>query len=118
MLADSLTITYNAVAVTLNKVTEANFSSQYYGEATGMRFNLSVKHTIPPVGKGDESHLIKLQVEHFDPATGTYIRSVAPWVVIKTLDNSQDTTQAFRATKALIGLMSDAFVNQIIGRQS
>lgn len=117
MLADSLTITYNAVAVTLSKVTESNFTSQYFGEATGMRFTLDVKHTIPPVGKGDESHLVKLTVEHFD-GTGTYIRSVSPWAVIKTLDAVQDSTAALRATKALIGLLTDAFVTQIIGRQS
>lgn len=117
MLADTLSITYNAVAVTLNKVSEANFTSQYFGESSGLRFTLDVKHTIPPVGKGDESHLVRLTVEHFD-GSGVYQRTVSPWVVIKTIDNVQDSTASLRATKALIGLLTDAFVTQIIGRQS
>jgi hypothetical protein len=117
VLANTLTVTYNAVAVTLTKVTEANYTSQYFGENSGMRFTLDVKHHIPPVGKGDESHLVKLSVEHFD-ANGVYIRTVSPWVSIKTFDQVQDSTASLRATKALIGLMTDAFITQILGRES
>lgn len=117
MLADSLTITYNAVSVTLKKVTEANYSSSYFGENAGIRFTLDVKHTIPATGKGGEQHLLKLSTEHYD-ANGVYVRTVSPWLVIKTFDGVQDSTLALRAAKALVTLASDAFLTQVIGRES
>jgi len=117
MLADQLTITYNAVAVTLNRATESNYSSSYFGESTGLKFTLDIKHTIPARGQAGESHLVKLTVEHFD-GNGVYVRSVSPWMVIKTFDAVQDSTAATRAANALVGLMTSTFVSSIVGRQS
>lgn len=117
MLADTLSITYNAAAVTLNKVTEANYASQYYGEASGLKFTLDVKHVVPQSGKVGESHLVKLSVEHFD-AQGVYVRTVSPWLSMKTFDAVQDTVAVQRATKALVGLLTNSFVDAISARQS
>jgi subtilisin-like proprotein convertase family protein len=117
MLADTLSITYNAVAVTLNKIREQNFTSTYFAESSAGKFTLDVKHTIPPQGGTGESHLVKLTVEYFD-ANNVYQKSVSPWVVIKTFDGAQNATDALRASKALVGLLSDAFLTQVIGRMS
>lgn len=118
MLADTLTITYNAVSVTLNRASEANFQSVYFGENAGLKFTLDIKHTVPARGQvGDESHLCKLSVEHFD-ANGVPVRVVSPWVVLKTFGGTQDSTASLRAAKALVGLLTDSFLTSIIGRVS
>jgi hypothetical protein len=117
MLADTLTITYNAVAVALKKTSEANYTSSYYAENGGRKFTLDVKHTLPKKGAPDESHVVKLTVEHFD-ANGLATRVVSPWVVIKTFDAPQDSAAALYAANALIGLMTSTFNADIIARQS
>jgi hypothetical protein len=117
MLADTLSITYNAVAITLNKVKESNYTSQYYAESGTMKFTLDVKHTIPPSGGDGESHLVKLTVEYYD-ANGVYQRSVSPWLVIKTFDGAQNSTDAHRAGLALVGLLTSGFLTNIVGRMS
>lgn len=117
MLADTLSITYNAVAVVLNKIRENNYTSAYYAESGGNKFTLDVKHTIPGKPGEDESHLVKLTVQYFD-GNGVYKKSVSPWMVIRTFDGTQDATDALRASKALVGLLADPFLTSIIGRQS
>lgn len=117
MLADTLTITYNAASVTLNKVTEANYRSKYYAEGTGVKYHLDIQHTVPAAGQPGESHLVKLTVEHFD-TNGVFVRSVNAWMVIRSPDASQDSTAALRAANALVSLTTSAFNTLVIGRQS
>lgn len=117
MLADTLSITYNAVAITLNKVKEANYTSTYYAENGTNKYTLDVKHTIPAAGQDGESHLVKLTVEYFD-ASGVYQKSCSPWFVVKTFDASQNSTDALRAANALVGLLTSAFLTNIVGRMS
>jgi len=118
MLADTLTITYNAVSVTLNKIKEANYSSTYFAENSTGKFTLDVKHTVPAVGADGESHVVKLTVEYFDSVSGAYLKSCSPWFVVKTFDAPQNSTDAIRAANALVGLLTSTFVTQIVGRQS
>lgn len=117
MLADTLSITYNAVAVTLNKISEQNYTSTYFAENGGNKFTLNVKHTIPQKGGEGESHLVKLDVEYFD-AQGVYLRTISVWTVIKTFDGVQNSVDALRAVNALVALTTSAFNDKIIGRMS
>lgn len=116
MLADPLSITYNAVAISMKKIKEANGASQYYAENGGRKFTLDFSHTIPPNGKGGESHLAKLTVEHFD-ANGIFLRSVSPWSVVKTFDQPQVAADAEYAARALRDLLTNAVITQLVGRE-
>lgn len=118
MFADTLQITYNAVAVTLNRITEANFSSTYYGESSGNKYTLEIKHTIPRKGATGESHVCKLSVEYFDGTTGAYLRTEDVWTVVRTTDAAQNSTTALRSANALVGLTTSAFMQSLIARQS
>lgn len=117
MLADTLTITYNAVSVTLNKVTEANFKSKYYAEGSGIKYHLDVQHTVPAAGQPGESHLVKLTVEHFD-SNGVYVRSAQAWTVVRSPDAPQDSVASTRCANALTSLTTSGFVTLLVGRQS
>lgn len=117
MLANTLTITYDAASVELTKISEQNNASTYFGEALSKKFTLEVKHTIPQRGQAGESHLVKLTVEHFDGSM-VYLRGVSPWVVIKTFDGVQDSAAAVAATSALLGALDAPMITSIVGRQS
>jgi hypothetical protein len=117
MLANTLTITYNAVSVTLTRATEANYQSSYFGENAGNKFTLEIKHIVPARGSAGEAHTAKLTVEYFD-ANGVYLRSESAWQTIKTFDQSQNSVTVSRTAKALSGLMTSAFVDQLVARES
>lgn len=117
MLADPLSITYNAVAISMKKVREDGGSSSYYAENGGRKFDLNFSHTVPAVGKGGESHLAKLTVSHHD-ANGVFLRSVSSWTVVKTFDQPQVAVEAEYAARAVRDLLSNALVTQLVGRES
>lgn len=117
MLADTLTITYNAVAVVLNKTTEHNNTSTYYAESGGNKFTLEVKHTLPKTPGEGESHLVKLTVQYFD-GNGVYLRTQSVWTVFKAIDAGQNSTDALRAANAHVGLLTSAFNANILARMS
>lgn len=117
MLADPLSITYNAVAISMKKIKEQNGASTYYAENGGRKFTLDFSHTIPATGKGGESHLAKLTVEHFD-ANGIFLRSVSAWTVVKTFDQPQVAVDAEYAGRAVRDLLANAFLTQLVGRET
>lgn len=120
MLDNTLTMTYSAESVTLVRVAEQNYSSTYRGQSAAgtEKFTLSVNHTIPQRGGNGESHLVRLDCEHYD-ADGIYVRTSSAWTVIKTFDApqvdalSQSTFEGFQSILAISGLDS-----KIIGRES
>lgn len=118
MLDNTLTINYAATPVTLTKVSEQNFSSEYFGENGNDKFNLSVKHTIPARGQPGESHLVRLDVEHYD-AEGTYLRTSSAWTVIKTFDGTQNSTACENTVASLQDFTAVAVnIAKVIARES
>lgn len=119
MLDNTLSIDYAATTgITLTRVNQDNYSSEYYGETGDMKFKLNVKHTIPARGLAGESHLVRLDVEHYD-AEGTYMRTSSAWIVVKTFDSTQDTTAVSATALALQGVTDDAtFIGKIAARES
>lgn len=117
MIGDPVQITYNTVAKDLVRVNQDNFGASYYLEDGTERFNLSVKHTIPAKGKPGESHLVRLDVEHYD-ANSVLLRTASAWTVIRTDNGIQDATSSSRAALALLGLLTSANITKVLSRES
>lgn len=119
MIADPISITYNAVVKSLNKINQDSYGSVYYLDDTTnlMRFTMTVKHTIPAAGKFPESHLMRLDVEHLN-ADGSLLRKVSSWGVTKTDSNTQDLVSAQRAIAAFLTAYTTTNTNKMLGRES
>lgn len=117
MIGETASITYNGVAKTLSRVNQDNFGAQYYLEESGIRYNLSVKHTIPPRGKPGESHMVRLDVEHYD-ANGVLLRTASSWTVIRTDVGIQDSTSSNRAALALQTFLTSTNIGKLVSRES
>lgn len=117
MFGDTIGITYNAVAKTLNKVNQDNYGAEYYLEETGIRYRASVAHTIPKAGQPGESHMFRLDVEHYD-GNNVLLRTASSWAVIRTSDAVQDSTSSTRSANAMVGFLSGANVTKLVNRES
>lgn len=100
MLDNTLTLTFDTTDVVLTRVTDQNYSSTYRGESGSNKFTLKFSHTIPDRGSAGESHLVRLDVEHYD-AEGVYLRTSSAWTVIKTFDGTQDSAACAHVVAAL-----------------
>lgn len=116
-LGDPISITYNAVAKNLVKINQDSYGSEYFLDDSTERYTLSVKHTIPPKGGAGESHLVRLDVEHYD-GSGVLLRTSSAWSVIKTFDGAQDVASSQYTAEALVDFLTDANVAKVVGRES
>lgn len=117
MIGDTVSLTYDAVTKTLSKINQDNYGAVYYLEDGLERFTMSVKHTIPGRGKPGESHLVRLDVEHYD-AEGALLRTSTAWTVVRTDQGIQDSASSEAAANALVAWLSAANVTKIVGRES
>jgi hypothetical protein len=117
MIGDPITLTYNAGSITMNRINQDNHGAEYYAASGNDRFTLSVKHTIPARGKAGESHLARLDVEHYD-ATGVLLRTASAWSVIRTDNGIQSVTNAENAAKALTAFLTAANITKLVTRES
>jgi hypothetical protein len=116
MFADPLAITYNAAAKNLNRINQDGYTSEYFLDGTTLKFTASVKHTIPAKGGSGESHMLRLDVDTYD-ASGVYVRRCSAWVVAKTFDNSQNSTDLGYALDALITALTTTNKAKLLGRE-
>lgn len=116
MFGDTIGITYNAVAKTLKKVNQDNYSAEYYLEDIDMRFSMKIAHTIPAKGAAGESHLVRLDVEHY--AAGVLTSTVSVWSVYRTDIAVQDSTNSLRAADALVAFLTSANNVKVLARES
>jgi hypothetical protein len=117
MIGDPITLTYNAGSITMNRINQDNHGSEFYAASGNDRFTLSVKHTIPARGKPGESHLARLDVEHYD-ANGVLLRTASAWTVIRTDNGIQNITNSENATKALTAFLTAANITKLVNRES
>lgn len=119
MIGDTIGITYNTVAKTLSKVNQDSYGADYFlDDSTNlMRFTMKVRHTIPARGKSGESHMIRLDVEHYD-SSGVLLRTASAWKVIVTNDGVQDLTSSQRVQAALLTAETTTITNKMLGRES
>lgn len=116
-LSDPIALTYDGGTVNMPRINQDNYGAEYYAESGTKRLTLSVKHTIPAKGKAGESHLVRLDVEHYD-ANGLLQRVASAWTVIRTDSGIQDQESSEDATEALVALLSAANITKVVGRQS
>lgn len=122
MLANSLTITYDGAAVTLNRLTQTGYTGMFQGaDALGNILTLEVKHTFPSKpGAGVESHLAKLTYDEYATSDGilAIARSTVAHLVIKTNVGIENDGISLKVKKALDTFATDANVNILLARRS
>jgi len=120
MLAESITLTNGTNNTVFTKRREGNFSSEYRGvtDITGEICILTVNHTLPGRGQPNESHLVKVVIQHLD-ANGDYSHSTQGHVVLKTLDNIQDADDSNEAAQMLHAFLANGtYRDKIIAGES
>lgn len=118
MFANTLSVTIGGTAVTLTRVNQDNFGSTYFGVDGTDKVELVISHELPKArGASGESHLVRMNIEHYDVA-GVYQRQSSAWVVIKTFDGTQDATHSLECFDALRGLVTSTMAGQLINRES
>lgn len=119
MLDNTITVDLGAdLGIVLTRVNQDNFSSQYFGEGSANeKITLNVKHDIPSRGAAGESHLVRLDVEHYG-IDGAYLSTSSAWVVIKTFDGIQVSQSSVDTQTGLAGILAPAFVAKIVARES
>lgn len=116
--ADPITFAYDGGNITLNRVASPDFGAVYYGTGTNLTINLTVKHNIPGVGKDGESHLCRVDIDHFDATTGAFKRRASAWCAIRTDGTPQDSENSEDVTEALVDFLSDGNITKLVSRQS
>jgi hypothetical protein len=119
MLTSPITATYDSESISLNRINQDNYSAEYFGQtAAGTeRITLKVAHTIPKRGGDQESHLVRVDVEHFD-AEGVYSHTSSAWDVIKTFDGVQVAADSILAYDLLVDILDSSTIAAVVGRQS
>jgi hypothetical protein len=117
-ITDPLTFAYDSGNITLNRINQDNYGSVFYGTGTDLAVTLTFKHTIPPIGGDGESHLVRVDVDHFDSTTHEFVRRSSAWCAIRTDGTPQDSENSEDVTEALVDFLSDANITKVVGRQS
>lgn len=121
MIGDSIAVTYNSVAKTLQKINQDNYGAEYFLDdvaTSGIRFTLTVKHTIPARGAFGESHVMKLKCEFVNATTFLIDRTCSSWGVLRTDDGLQDLTSSQRVQAALLTALTAGNTTKMLGRES
>lgn len=121
MLDNSISITYNAEAVTLYRLNQDGYTGLFQGAlASGDDLTLEVKHTIPSAPGKPEQHLCKLTLVQYAVVNGvtTLSRTTSVHTVIKTSFGVEDDTTSLRLKKALDTFMTDVTVDKVLDRRS
>ncbi|YP_010771467.1 coat protein [ssRNA phage Zoerhiza.4_22] len=117
-IGDPITFAYDGANITLNRTGWGSYSSVYEGVATGLALKLSFKHTIPAIGADGESHLVRLDVDHFDTTTLAFLRRTSAWISTRTDGLPQDNENSEDAMEALVDFLTDGNITKVVGRQS
>lgn len=116
MLANTLTLTWGAASVTLTKIREGGYSSEYRGDYTTgagwlRRMVLNISHTMPFDQSKPMSHLVRLDVHRYD-ADGALADVQSVWTVIKST-KAATATEVDQLNSGLQSILTSAFATQI-----
>lgn len=118
MIGETITITYNAVAYTLERINQDNYSSEYFKRDATQEFRLRIRHTNESVRPGQrpyERHNVELTRTVYDTVNGDKVYQ--SYQIIR-LQKGTDPDAAELMAKSLCGLATDAFIDKIVGWQS
>lgn len=116
MFTDPLQITYNSVTKDLVRVNQDGGGSDYYLDDAVGKLALSIRHTIPARGQAGESHMIRLDAQRF--VDDVYSRMDSVWLVAKTFDKVQVTTEHHYLVNALAGLLTSGNTLKLLSREN
>jgi hypothetical protein len=118
MIGTTLTITVNAVAKVLNRVSSADpYAAVYFLAETGVDWQLTIKHTVPALrGASKESHLVRFDVTRYTGAEVTTKEST--WIVMEASVGVQDLTNIRYEALGLFAAMDTTMLGKILGRDS
>jgi len=103
MLANTISITYNAVAYDLNRVRESNYSSEFFYRSATLDLQLQIGHTLPVNGKG-EAHVVTLWATDYVDGVPTDKNRVFTRIVSEAA--KQDSTKVVNLNAALGAFMT------------
>lgn len=122
MIGDTTDISYDSVTKTLVKINQDNFGAVYsFEESDGsMKYDLTIKHTIPVRDGKGESHLVRLDITYRD-TDGVFTHSESSWCVIKSFDAPQVTFDADRTCRCISNWLDNtswANLTKFVARES
>lgn len=120
MLGDSVVVTINAVAKTLNKINQDGYTSEYFLREATQEFRMKIRHS------KDRPTTSGVQVDRHNVELTQTIYAVAPATVHKvrrcycviTNENSDDATQLGYLQSGLNGFMTAANVTKFANWES
>jgi len=123
MLDNSISITYDSEAITLNRMNQDGYTGSFFGrDAAGNEYMLEVKHEFPkkPGSTGVEQHLVKLTRRNFTTVDGvlTLANESSVHEVLKTTVGAQVTDGVQDLHEALQGYLVSGEVLKILARRS
>lgn len=119
MIGDTITVTYNAVATTLNKINQDGYTSEYYKRGTLEDMRVYVRHSNERVVAGKpayERHQVDLIRTVF--ATSTTPERVYQAYLTIRLQKGSDPDAAEYLVAALNGLDNATFIDKVVGWES
>ena len=122
MLANSYTVNLGATPVTLTKVNQDAYTSNFFAKVgTDKDVTLTIKHTFPKKrnASGVESHLARVDVNYYDAVDQSLLRTVSQWTVWQTAGLYQIDADSASVQKFLKDFVATAGVEAaVLGRES
>lgn len=121
MLANSISLTLGSDTLVLKRINQDNNASTYFGRVGATTdVTMSVKHTFPRnrVTPGNESHLVRFDLDVYDATTKQLLRRNSVWTVMQVASGIQDSVQLKQAYELITEFMTSDNIDAILGRES
>lgn len=120
MLGQTITVTVNAVAKTLNLINQDSYSGEYFLREASGSYSMKVRHTFDkPDSKGRraERHFVDLSYTVFPDAQGLGGKTRRAYLTLVHLEED-DAAAVVHLQQALQGFMTVATATKVVGRES
>jgi hypothetical protein len=120
MLGNSFAVKLGGQSVTLVRMNQDGYSSEYFGRGTNLEVRFNIKHNFPKTRtiKGTENHLIRMDVDRFNP-DGTFLKRESVWAVSQTALGTQDSASLWNVWEALfLGFANPENMQRVYARES
>lgn len=118
MIGDTLTVTYDGVAVVLVRVNQDNYSSEYLKQVGTVEHRVKIAHNRENAKNNVlmERHRVEYVRTDTDPVTGIS-KSFSSISVIRAPDRA-DRTVIEKTAQAQTGLMTVSLIGKLVGWES
>jgi hypothetical protein len=118
MIGDTVTVTFNAVATTLAKINQDNYSSEYHFLSSTIQYSLRIRHqdeTAKPGMPQYVRHHVDLTRTEFDAVNGDKVYQ--SYTVIRH-QKGGDPAAARNLTLALNAFETSAVLDKVMNKES